>query len=154
MKMDADSFIYIIISIVILVLSGVGSARKKKAQKIKAPTGGGPGSPVPGLDAIDKIERMFTGRMEYENSDETEISDEANIYDEKPEPGDLFLNEEEQLKPHMVDNKKTPEFDSRDTKESEEEKEDQTQDLDELFSNIGEIKKAVIYSEIFTRKYT
>ena len=33
LKMEVDSFIYIIISIVILVLSGVGSARKKKAQK-------------------------------------------------------------------------------------------------------------------------
>ena len=152
MKMDADSFIYIIISIVILVLSGVGSARKKRAQKANTPAAG-PGSPVPGLDAIDKIGRMFTGQAEYETFEETEISGEANIIDEEPEPGDLLLNEEEQLKPHVVDNEKKPKLDLESSEESAAEKEGQTQDWNELFSNIDEIKKAVIYNEIFTRKY-
>jgi hypothetical protein len=159
---DLDTFIYIIISIVILVLSGIGSARRKKAQQAQggegdtAPSSTGPGSPVPGLDAFSRLEEMFSDQMGFTESstDEAvfeETVPEAVVQQEEAEP-EAYLPEEgvptvESLdmedQPNLIEPLKADSLQS-----------DTRLTVSELFSDMDEIKKAVIYSEIFKSKYT
>ena len=156
MKIDIDSLIFIIISIAILVLSGVGGARRRKAQQLNA-TAGKPPPPAPGLDAINKIEQMFTGQLGLGNPDQMEVLDEEEIIEEEiieeePPKVEMFLKGEGQFQSRLKEGRNSPDYEVKDNDKLQEDESKRI--VEELFTNVDEIKKAVIYSEIFQRKYT
>ena len=151
MKIDFDTLIFIIISIAILVLSGLGGARRRKAQQMSGSTGK-PAPPVPGLDAISKIEQMFTGQLGFESPDKTEVLDEEEVIEEEPPKVEMFLEGEGQFQSRLDEGRISPDYKVEDPDELQEYESKRM--VEELFKDVDEIKKAVIYSEIFKRKYT
>ena len=156
MKIDIDTLIYIIISIAILVLSGVGGARRRKAQQLNAPAGKSP-KPAPGLDAINKIEQMFTGQLGYGNPEQMEVLDEEEILEEavieeEPPKVEMFLKGEGQFQSRLEEGRISADYKDEDNDKLQED--ESRRMVGELFTDVDEIKKAVIYSEIFQRKYT
>ncbi len=192
MKMDTDSILYIVITLVILVISGLSSKRKKKAQ----------------MEAQAAEARKRDD--EFEGDEEEYYEPEA--YEEEPEPAPMNIfetlksasstvtrqssNPFEKLEQFMggqnpfsvnqdprvqgmegesledtIDEEEQILEDIRKRRENEptspiekepvdEPENDYTlsedrkkEDILELFGNVNEIKKAVIYSEILNRKY-
>ncbi len=158
---DLDSFIFIIITIVILVLSGIGSARKRKARQSSGvpetqdQDETGPGSPVPGMDTFSRLEEMFTGRMGFSEETGTGIpTDEADIVEEhQPQATsqDTPLPEEGIPTVEPLDDEEESSITIYDLPDAQ--LGEKRLKVSELFKNMDEIKKAVIYSEIFNRKY-
>jgi hypothetical protein len=151
MKMDFDTIIYIIISIAILVLSGLGGARKRKAQQLKTNTDS-PGSATPGPSTMDRLEQMFTGQMGFESPGQAGIPVEDEIMEEEPPLAEVLPEQEKETKPRLGEEKVITDYAVEDPDQSgEEEQKDAGM---ELFGDLDEIKKAVIYSEVFKRKYS
>jgi hypothetical protein len=164
MKMDFDTLIYIIISIVIVVLSALGSSRRRKAQQGQVPGSGAP-SAVPGTDPLERLEQMFTGQLTEEDTGEPEIREE-----EEERQVTMTESPREELSSRVVSQpEKMPEEGQATIMPLEDENDshgysvvdpdelsekEKRQKVKELFEDVDEIKKAVIYSEIFKRKYT
>ena len=169
MKLDLDSILYIVIMIVVLVISGLGSRRKKKLQQEQAGaiqeddtdvfnpietgvTGSRPVEPIQARAAtstqkvqspLNRLEEFITGQfpeqisMEGESL-ETTVDEEEMILEE-------IRKSREEVGPVVQERKQD--------KKEEELPESEVQPLPPLFENVEEIKKAIIYSEIMTRKY-
>ncbi len=146
MKIDIDTIFYIILSIIILVVSGLGSRRRKKAQQMKQPTPS-PARPVtqprqPALDPFSRLEQILTGQSQYgtlEGESLEVLEDEEQM---------IIDDEEEYLaEPVPRQKEKRPDL----TYETEDDQEEKS--LDGLFSDVDEITRAIIYSEILPRKY-
>ena len=160
MKTDLNSILYIVIMIVVLVISGLGSRRKKKMQQLQArpfledeTTETRPSEPIQVRAAsatrkvqspFDRLEEFITGQfpeqmsMEGESLESTEdeedlILEEIRKSREEEKPSVPEKKQEEKLS-ELMKSKKEPE--------------------PALFGNFSEIKRAIIYSEILKRKYT
>ncbi len=146
MKIDIDSIFYIILMIILLVVSGLGSRRRKKAQQMKQPTPS-PARTVtqprqPALDPFSRLEQILTGQSRYETMEEESLEvledEEQSIIDDEEE---YFAERDPRQKA------KQPHFTAG------EEDDQEGKSLDGLFSNVDEITRAIIYSEILPRKY-
>jgi hypothetical protein len=173
-KVDFDSILYIVITLVIIVISALGS-RRKRLQKTQAPA-------PPGTDPVEPVEKKtpFTDFIKeaaqavsadtYEAS-ETDLQQKTATPLERleqfltgQEPGyastegeslETIVDEEEQILEEM----------QADSEEEQHELIGHEPDIDairkadseknhlDLFTDVDEIKKAVIYSEILKRKY-
>ena len=172
MKLDIDSILYIVITIVILIISGLGSRRRKKARQMQVPGSGpaDPGSfePVPGdtmesgpgksgyatvkeprapaqqqaASPLERLEQFLTGQFPQAESMEGESLEEQ-------------VDEEELILEQIRREREEPEVESpvEEPADYDFETEKTQEKLPPLFENADEIKKAVIYSEILKRKY-
>ncbi len=146
MKIDIDSIFYIILSIIILVVSGLGSRRRKKAQQMNKPTPSAARLVTqprqPSLDPFDRLEQILTGQSRYgtlEGESLEVLEDEEQIIiDEKEEYLAAPVPQQEVQQPDF-----TAETEDDQGKESP----------DGLFRDADEITRAIIYSEILPRKY-
>lgn len=154
MKIDIDSIFYIILSIIILAVSGLGRRRKKLNQPMKNPLPSSartgtlkpedmtitrPRSPV---DPFERLEQILTGQPQYETlegesledleDEEKMIMDEEEAYSAAAEPQQM------EYQPGLP-----PEKDDEQSK----------QVVAGLFRDLDEITRAIIYSEILPRKY-
>ncbi len=146
MKIDIDSIFYIILGIIILAVSGLGSRRRKKAQQMNKPTPSA-ARPVtqprqPALDPFSRLEQILTGQSPY-----------GTLEGESPE----VLEDEEQM---IIDDKEeylaapVPQQEAHKSDFTAETENDQgKKGLDGLFRDVDEITRAIIYSEILPRKY-
>jgi hypothetical protein len=155
MKIDIDSIFYIVLSIIILAVSGLGRRRKKQAQQMNkpAPAAGQAharqteemGLPKPrGLfaDPFEKLEQILMGQTQYgtlegESLEVLDDEEEAIIIEE--ENLTAKVTREEKARRHVV------------TTETEDKQ--GNKGLDGLFGDKDEIIRAIIYSEILPRKY-
>jgi hypothetical protein len=146
MKIDIDSIFYIIFMIILLVVSGLGSRRRKKAQQMKKPSPS-VARPVtqprqPSLDPFSRLEQILTGQSRYgtlEGESLEVLEDEEQIIiDEEEEYLAAPVPQQEEKRPDLT----------YETEDNQEEK-----SLDGLFSDVDEITRAIIYSEILPRKY-
>jgi hypothetical protein len=155
MKMDIDAIFYIILSIIILVVSGLGSRRRKQAQQMKA-TGtpaGRPGSPgpvaskpegpgQPAMDPFERLEQILTGQTRYESLEGESLEvledEEESIVDEEEEVYEAPVKEmkAQDNEPLLVGKEQGTGI-----------------AVEGLFKDLDEITRAFIYSEIFPRKY-
>jgi hypothetical protein len=155
MKIDIDTIFYIILSIIILVVSGLGSRRRKQAQQMKtvAPSSARPvaldpeekkiSQPrQPALDPFERLEQILTGQSQYETMEGESLEvledEEQTIIDE----------EEEYLAEPVPQQKAHPPDLAYETGDEQGKK-----SLGGLFRDVDEITRAVIYSEILPRKY-
>lgn len=155
MKMDIDAIFYIILSIIILIVSGLGSRRRKQAQQLKAPgtpartpgaadlEAGKPQRPgQPAMDPFDRLEQILTGQTRYESLEGESLED---LEDEE----EAIVDEEEEIYEAPV-----TEVAAQDEKPLSAREVVGTGSIVEgLFANMDEITRAFIYSEIFPRKY-
>ncbi len=146
MKIDIDSIFYVILMIIILVVSGLGSRRRKRAQQMNKPIPSGarpvtkdpeeikiPQPRRPALDPFSRLEQILTGQSpEVMEDEELTIIDDQEEYLAEPVP---------QQEAHE------PDF----TAETEDDQGKKS--LDGLFRDADEITRAIIYSEILPRKY-
>jgi hypothetical protein len=155
MKIDIESILPIVIMGILLVIGGLSSRRKKKAQKMNKPlpssaqpgTQEAEGMAVPGsrgavMDPFERLEQILTGQSRYESmegeSPEVLEEEEEMIIDE----GEKILAAPDHRQEHM-----RPDL----TVETEDEQEEKS--VDGLFSDLDEITRAIIYSEILPRRY-
>jgi len=158
MKIDIDTIFYIIISIIILALTGLTRRKKKTA------------IPKPVLDSM-REQRSELSREEGSNDNGDIISDPFDRLEKlfaEPEPDsvpqavsleEIIDEETEYMKEKEAASNATPP-EKEITKEDLSQKSFQTQDEDKvkkirklkLFGNVDEFKKAVIYTEIMNRK--
>jgi hypothetical protein len=155
MKIDIDSIFYILLSIIILVVSGLGSRRRKLAQQ-QRPTGTAPSGirtgepeafegPQPytrAMDPFEKLEQILTGQSRYETleGESLEVLEDVE---------QMNIDEQEKI-PSSVDReveRKKPDI------KAVKQDEDVKKDLGGLFGDQNEITRAIIYSEILPRKY-
>ena len=155
MKIDIDSIFYIILMVILLVISGLGSRRKKQAQKMNKPI---PSSDQPGtqkpedmtfpksrepvMDSFERLEQILTGQSRYDTME----GESLEVLEDEEQA--IIDDEEEYLAAQVpVQEAKQPEF----TAETEDEQEEKS--LDDLFGDVDEVTRAIIYSEILPRKY-
>ena len=169
MKVDIDSILYIVITIVILVISGLGSRKRRMAQQMQAKTAADSdedyfepveeefaetrySQPVKSREVapqkqapnpVERLEQFITGRFPQAESMEGE-SLETPVDEEE-----LILKEIQRSREQ--DDMRVPEKEPA-------EQEVQTgrpgkKGLPALFDNLDEVKKAIIYSEIMQRRY-
>ena len=155
MKIDTNSILYIVIMIIILVISGLGSRRKKQARQMKktAPSTARPGTQNPGeiavpkprgavMDPFERLEQILTGQSRYESMEgeslETLDDEEEAIVDEEEEYLAAQVPQQEAKQPVST---------------TETEDEQGKKSLDDLFGDVDEVTRAIIYSEILPRKY-
>jgi len=155
MKIDIDSIFYIILMIILLVVSGLGSRRKKRAQQMKkaAPSSAQPGTQeaeglaVPGsrgtvMDPFERLEQILTGQPRYESME----GESLEVLDDEEE---MIIDEEEKIL--AASDHRQERMQHNLTTETEDEQEEKR--VDGLFSDLDEITRAIIYSEILPRKY-
>ena len=155
MKIDTNSILYIIIMIIILVVSGLGSRRKKQAQKMNKPF---PSSAKPGtqkpeditlpkprgpvMDPFDRLEQILTGQTRYDTMEGESLEvledEEQAIIDEEAEYLAAQVPQQEVKQPEYT---------------AETEDEQGKKSLGDLFGDVDEVTRAIIYSEILPRKY-
>jgi hypothetical protein len=156
MKIDASSIFYIVISILILVVTGL--SRRKKKPIVPKPGLQNMQGQAPGVspdaatsgredrisDPFERLERMF-------------IQPEADTYSEAVSLEELVNEETEYLKEKEAASE-TAQVEQEIPKEPSpqelipsQEKEKKYQKLD-LFKCVNDLKKAVIYAEILNRK--
>lgn len=155
MKIDIDSIFYIVLMIILLVVSGLGSRRKKKAQKMNKPLPSSaqagtqdpvdltfPKSRAPVIDPFEKLEQILTGQPRYESMEgeslETLEDEEQMIIDKKSAYLDTPVPKQQEKEPDLIE-------------QTEDEKEEKN--IDGLFQDVNEVTRAIIYSEILPRKY-
>ena len=156
MKIDSDSILYIVITIALLVISGLGSRRKKKLQKMgkyaKPATASHPVEPEEidvasvqrePMNPFDRLEQILSGQTPvFETMDE-----------ESPE---TIVDEEVQIIEEIRESRQEMEPEVRQDNTADEDMQLERPEVDTLqglFENVSEIRKAVIYSEIMNRKY-
>jgi hypothetical protein len=152
--MDIDTILYIVLIIIMLVVSGISSRRKKQAQQMKKPVPGtgpqgteGPGvtgtqARTPAVDPFERLEQILTGRPAYESFEGESLE---VLQDEE----DIPVDEEEMMAESPPVERKAVKVVPR----KEDEEEEIPSYPEGLFRDMDEITKAVIYSEIFPRKY-
>lgn len=155
MKIDIDTIFYIILSIIILVVSGLGSRRRKQARQMNksAPFASQPDTRKPEemevpkprgpvIDPFDRLEQILTGQTRYETMEGESLEvledEEEAIVDEEEEYLAAPVPQQEAKRP-----KSTAETEDEQGKKS----------LDDLFGDVDEVTRAIIYSEILPRKY-
>jgi hypothetical protein len=172
MKINVDTILYVVIMIAILVISGLGSRRKKKLLQMQPPaspgsTGDdtqpektGPASrfatgpqstPKPGtspsrqtaMDPFQRLEQFITGQQPVIESMEGE-SLETIVDEEEMIMEEIHKSREET--PIQPPSGTVDEEPMQITKP-------ETIDLTGLFEGKDKIKKAIIYSEILKRRY-
>jgi len=158
MKIDLDTIFYIVITIVILALTGLSRRKKKR--------------PVPGheLQGMDEQESEYPQNERLSDTEDV-ISDPferlENLF-KQPEPVDtprvvsleeIVDEETEYLEEKEAASKAKPpgeeilkEDYTKQSLQMEEEIEERMNKTLKLFENIDELKKAVIYAEILNRK--
>lgn len=166
---DLDSYIGIILGIIILVISGIASVRKRKDQQANVPqrtprrdeagfyeTGPVETGPVRNeQNPLEKLELLLSGQRPFGSFNEPRFADDEEVVPPENKEGtktEMDLPEEgiritkaEDLKGDLPSSAGSAwERNNKDGKFT----------LDQLFTDLNEIKKAVIYSEIFHRKYT
>ena len=175
MKLDFDTILYIVITLAILVISALGSRRKKRLQKTQSPAPPGTDSSeplekeTPFLDLIKKSAQAVSEDpyQETRRGPQQQITNplerleqfltgqEPQYVSTEGESLETIVDEEEQILQEI----------NEDSKEENNKIDEQIPDNGlikkarpeknplGLFDNVSEIKKAVIYSEILKRKY-
>lgn len=156
MKIDIDTIFYIILSIIILVVSGLGSRRRRQAQQVNkgVPSPGKPYSSEedeeikipqasrPVQDPFERLEQILTGQPQYETLEGESLElledEEEAIKDEEEEFARKPIPEMEEMQYNL---------------QEEREAEKKERNVAGLFNDLDEITRAVIYSEILPRKY-
>jgi len=155
MKIDIDSIFYFILMIIILVVSGLGSRRRKQAQKMNKPLPSSaqpgtqdpegiafPGSPRPAVDPFERLEQILTGQSRYESMEGESLEE---------------IVDEEEMIIERASAPVTPQVPEKEAEQSDlkvETEDDQGKiGVDGLFQDVNEITRAIIYSEILPRKY-
>ena len=155
MKIDIDSIFYIILSIIILVVSGLGSRRRKQMRQMRTSSP----SPVQAgiqtqdeseksqprqsvVDPFERLEQILTGQPRYESLHEESME----ILDDEEE---LIVDEEEKILSSTYAEQKEGKGDLA----SEEVDDDPGEQAIGWFQDVDEITRAVIYSQILPRKY-
>ena len=155
MKIDIDSIFYIVLMIIRLVVSGLSSRRRKQARQMKqaAPSSSQPGTQeaegmaVPGspgavLDPFERLEQILTGQSRYETMEGESLEiledEEQAIIDEEEEYLAAPVPQQEEKRPMFT----------ADTEDEQGKK-----SLYDLFGDVDEVTRAIIYSEILPRKY-
>lgn len=156
MKINSDSILYIVITIALLVISGLGSRRKKKLQKMGKSARPGTVSHSVGPKEMDaasvqrepmnpfgRLEQILSGQTPVfenmeEESPETIVDEEVQIIEE-------IRERRQEIEPEVPEDKTADEYLGIERPEVD--------TLQGLFENVSEIRKAVIYSEILNRKY-
>ena len=169
MRMDIDTIVYILISIAILVFSGLRSAQKKKAQRLqstaKAPPvperdpeseygeeseitfrqEAVPPQPLSGLSSIERLGKLLSGEMDIERI--------SQPYKELiPDEDEIIYEAETEPRKEPVDPVEENAYVDEDLDDTGDE--DSIPGITRLFKDKDEIKRAIIYNEIFKRKYT
>jgi FtsZ-interacting cell division protein ZipA len=154
MKIDIDSYLYIILMVIILVVSGLGGRRKKRAQKMRPlPSSAQQGTREsedievarprnPVIDPFERLEQILTGQSRYESME----GESLETLDDEEE---AIVDEEEKIlaaQDHRQESK-------RPDPTAETEDEQGKKSLDDLFGDVDEVTRAIIYSEILPRKY-
>jgi len=155
MKIDIESILPIVIMAILLVVSGLNSRRRKKAKQMKkaAPSSAQPGSQeaegmaVPGsrgavMDPFERLEQILTGQSRYESME----GESLEVLEDEEE---MIIDEEEKILAATDPRQESMRPDL--TAETEDEQEEKS--ADGLFSDLDEITRAIIYSEILPRKY-
>lgn len=155
MKFDIDSIFYFILMIILLVVSGLGSRRKKQAQKMNKPLPSSantgtqepedmafPKSRSPVVDPFEKLEQILTGQPTYDTMEGESLEvledEEKAIIDEEEAYLAAQVPQQDAKKPEL---------------NAETEDEQGEKSLDNLFGDVDEVTRAIIYSEILPRKY-
>jgi hypothetical protein len=181
MKGNFDTLIYLLITIAILVISGLGSRRKRKLQQTQAPPrpadiGEDPGKqdtePVT-RTAFDELRDRFMselytpGQMEAKaprmtEEDFIEVGDQpitgqqpvvASMEEEFPEKP---MDEEEEILEEIRKRREETGYESMEKKAGAQPVQvtkDEMPKISGLFEGANELKKAIIYSEILKRKF-
>jgi hypothetical protein len=180
MKVDFDSILYIVITILILVISGLSSRRRKRVQQIKTPQAAGGdrdthGSVSAGVTGtgkdedkvrpagkqarspIDRLEKYLSEQvfesMEGESLEPT-VDEEEQILREinqRRQAEDLAGPVQEPMQETVDERLEKPGKEM--PAESLETEKLEKKSLFRLFENADDIKKAIIYSEILKRRY-
>ena len=173
-SIDLDSYIGIIIGIIILVISGLGSARKRKAQQASAPQAASHSDETdedetepydsgqvvaePVRDAqnpLETLEYLLTGRQSFTNYNKPQfVDEEEDIVQENPQDSKIEMDPREKMISTIETTKNGTDSPVLDGIKVETDISQNKLNLNELFADMDEIKRAVIYSEIFNRKYT
>jgi hypothetical protein len=154
MNIDIEGFLGIIIMVIILIISGLGSRRRKQAQMKQAasapPQPGDPGtedpsyapSARPAVDPFERLEQILTGQSPFETMERAPVED-------LQEEEDVIVDETPAYQPEPL-----PQQKARAEETTDETEEGQTDlKLDKLFQDLDEITRAIIYSEILPRRY-
>lgn len=180
MKMDIDTILYIVITLAILVFSGLSGRKKKRAQMMEAEAKASgeqeedfykedynedqAAEPAPsnifetlkstGSDLahssnpFERLEQILSGQPPVITSMEGESMEGESM--------ETLVDEEEQI---LADIRRREESEPSRAPEIEPETDipetnaEGSKGILKLFGNVDEIKKAVIYNEIFNRKY-
>lgn len=154
MKIDIESYLGIIIMVIILIISGLGSRRRKQAQMRQAASSPAqPGTPEsddpsfqppaqPAMDPFERLEQILTGQSRYDSMEGESVEvveDEEQMIVEKtparpPAPVREAVVKSPDLSAGMED---VPEENN----------------LEGLFKDADEITRAIVYSEILARRY-
>jgi len=173
MNIDLDSYLYIIITIVILIITALGRKKKKPAQQV---TGKPAGQPVEAESQPVQDKPSAGAEKEEVSSDPFERLEQ--LFVPKPETVTMKEEEPETVKPKMDPNAEARRLremeDKRERRHREELEEERAesfrkhmhgdlitglQDSEEeisvltLFDDPDDIKRGIIYSEIFGTKY-
>jgi hypothetical protein len=152
MNMDIENILSIVVMIIILIISGLAGRRRRQAQQMnKAVPGAGQpatkgpavahrAAKTPSLDPFERLEQILTGQSSYESLEGESLE---VIQDEE----EAIVDEEEQI--IQASNAEV----QRDQDEPTIEEVKVPSYLERLFRDQDEITRAVIYSEIFPRKY-
>jgi FtsZ-interacting cell division protein ZipA len=156
MKIDIDTIFYIILSIIILVVSGLGSRRRKQAQQMKRPVSSAarlsqqeldemeiPQARGPVPDPFDRLEQILTGQSRYETLE----GESLEVMEDEEE---MIMDEEEKIMVSPITEMKQEQQDIT----TEEEDEFVKRPRKDLFEDVDEITRAIIYREILPRKYS
>ena len=154
MNIDLESYLGIIIMVIILIISGLGSRRRKQAQmKQAASSPAQPGTPQPedpsfppsappAMDPFERLEQILTGQSRYETMERASLEDlqdeEEMIVDEPPAAPPATVRKADVKSPD-------PSAEMKDLP--------QKINLESLFKDADEITRAIIYSEILARRY-
>lgn len=156
MKLDIDSIFYIVISVLILVITGL-SRRKKKLSALKpglqnmrqqgpevSPDGATTGMEDRISNPFERLEKLFLQPESVSSSEGVSLEE---LVDEETE---YFREKEAASQAAQVEQEIPKEELTQELCQSQDKKK-QYQKLD-LFKCVNELKKAVIYAEILNRK--
>jgi len=178
MKMDIDSILYIVITLAILVFSGLSGRRKKRAQMMEAEAQAAErdDSFTEEYDEDQEVDTVPSNFYETLKSTGSSIAQSSNPFERleqllgaqspiitssegesmEGESMETVVDEEEQI---LADIRRRQEAEPSRAPEVEPETDipestaEESKGFLKLFGNVDEIKKAVIYSEILNRKY-
>jgi len=174
MKVDIDSYLYIFITIIILIITALGRKKKKSAkqvqekpdvQSVAAPAEQEYSDPYEEgvaekieTDPFERLEKLFAPQETIFTAQEQEPEPAVAKIDTETEL--KSINEEEEAKRKIHKAQMHEEMQQAFKLDSDEEietgqrsKEKHKISLLKMFDDPEDIKKAIIYSEIFNKKY-